>query len=119
MLLVAGVDPLRAVAAEEIAVEHEARDAFEHGHAVFLGGAGIDGALVDNEIARLQHRAHGFGGADQGGQVGPLVHVNRGRHGHDVDVAVRKVGDVSRKAQAGRFGQFLGAHFQRRIAAFS
>ena len=43
VLLVAGVDTLGRVARKEIFVEGEARDSFEHWHAVLFGGSGVDG----------------------------------------------------------------------------
>ena len=51
--------------------------------------------------------------------VGPAVVVDGGRHGHDVDIAIGKIGNVARKAQPARLRKLPGADFQRRIAALA
>jgi hypothetical protein len=91
VLLVAGVDALGAVAGKEVAVELQPGVLFQHGHADFLGGAGIDGGFVDDDGALAQHLADGFGGLDQRGEVGALGLIDRRGHGDDEDVAVLEV----------------------------
>ena len=50
--LVARVDALRAVAAEEIDIELEAGELFQNGNADFLGAAGVDRGFVDHDRPR-------------------------------------------------------------------
>src|SRR6476646_3589281 len=54
-LAVAGIDSLGTVADEEIGVEHHRRCTLEFRNADFLGGTGIYGRLIDDDIATLQH----------------------------------------------------------------
>ena len=60
MRLIAGIDALRAVAGEEIAVEGEAADPLENGNAIFLGAAGIDRRFIDYDGAGAQRCADGL-----------------------------------------------------------
>lgn len=117
VFLVARVDALRAVAGEEVLVEGEPGDPLQHRHAVFLGGAGVDGGLVDHDVAFFQGIADGLGGADQGRQVRPAVPVDGGGHGDDVDVAVLEVVGVGAEGQAAGFRQLLIGHFQGAVVA--
>ena len=86
MLLVAGIDALGAVAGKEILVELQARDALEDRHADFLGAAGIDGRLEDDDVALLQHLADRLARPLDRRQVGSLVLVDRRRHRDDEDL---------------------------------
>ncbi len=45
--------------------------------------------------------------------------VDRGRHGDDINVAVREIGDLCRVKKAGRIVQFDIADFERRVMACS
>lgn len=83
--LVAGIDPLGRVAAEEILVEGQTRDALQHRHAVFLGGTGINRAFIDHDITRFEYRAHILGRLKKRREIGALVRINGRGHGHDVD----------------------------------
>ena len=87
MLLVARVDALGGIAREEIDIELEAGDLLHHREALFLGDAGVDGALVDDDIAPGNHFADGLGGAPERFQVRTIVLVHRRRNGHDIEIA--------------------------------
>ena len=86
--LVAGIDALGAVAAEEVLVELEPGLLLENRHAVLLGAAGIDGRLVDDDVALLEHAADGLAGAFERRQHGPVVLADRRRHRDDERVAL-------------------------------
>ena len=88
VFLVAGVDALGAVAGVVVGVEAEACEAFDDGEAFLLGDAGVDGALVDDDVAAGDDLAHHLGGADEGPEVGAVVVVDGRGHGDDVDVAI-------------------------------
>ena len=64
--LVTRVDSFRRIAAEEVHVELQARELLQHGYAVFLGAARIDGALVDDDVAAVQGLADGLACFEQG-----------------------------------------------------
>ncbi|MOA19857.1 hypothetical protein D3C78_1402640 [compost metagenome] len=117
VLLVARVDPLGTVAGEEVDIEAQAGYLFEHRHADFLGGAGVDGGLVDDDIALLEHLADGLRGLDQRGEVGLLVLVDRRRHGDDERVAGGQVVEAGAIGQPGGFLQLIVADFQGGIVA--
>ena len=117
VFLVAGVDPLRAVAGEKVNVEREAGGLLQHRHAVFLGGAGVNGGFVDDDIAPLENLADGLAGLDQRGQVGALVFVDRGRHGNDEDVAGAQAFAVRRAAQMRSGPEFFRLDFEGVILA--
>ncbi len=90
VLLVAGVDALGAVAEREVdarSCRPETRSSI--GDADLLGGAGVDGGLVDDDVALLQGAADGLGGLHERRQVGLVGVVDRRRHGDDVEVGGR------------------------------
>ena len=116
MRLVAGVDPLGAVAAEEILVECQARDPFEDGHAILLGRAGVDRAFVDHDIAALQRAADRFRGPQKRRQVGALGGVDGRGHGDDEDAGALQLGGIAGQGQAGGAVQLLGGHFAGVVA---
>ena len=103
MLMVAGIDALRAVADPEILVAHERRLAFEYRHADFLGSARVDRALVDHDVAGFENGSDRSACRLERADVRTLVLVDRRRHGHDVRVAATDV--VERRGEA----QVLGA----------
>jgi hypothetical protein len=117
MRLVARVDALRAVAGEEIPVEPQPRDSLEDGHADLLGAAGVDSRFVDDDVALFQHLADRFARPDERRQVGPLVIVDRRRHGDDEDAASPQVFQARREVQLLRGRQFRRVHFQRAVDA--
>ncbi len=100
VLLVAGVDALGGVAREEAFVELEPRDLFDDGDALVFGHAGIDGGLIDDDVALADHLAHGGAGAVQGAQVGVVVGIDGGGDGDDVEVAVDDVLEPGGAAEA-------------------
>ena len=88
VLLVARIDALRRIADGEIAAACQARGFLQHRDAFFLGGAGIDRGLVDNDVAALQRPADDLGGAEQRGEVGLARVVDRRRHRDDEEVGL-------------------------------
>ncbi|MCY1414351.1 hypothetical protein D9M71_297980 [compost metagenome] len=117
MLLVAGVDALGAVAGEEVDVELQAGGLFQYRHAVFLGGAGVDGGFIDDDVALLEHLADAFRGLDQRGEVGLVVLVDWGGHGDDEHVAGLQVVEVGAVAELGGLLEFFVTDFQGGVMA--
>ena len=97
MDLVAGIDPLRALAAEEILIEFQTTELFQNGNAIFLRTAGINGALVDHDGSRFKRLANGLAGFDEGRQVRPVVLINRGWDRDDKEVGLFYVVDIVRE----------------------
>lgn len=91
VLFVPGIDALGTVADKKILIELETGDFFEHRHAVFLGAAGIDGALVDHNVSGLEDAAHGLAGFDQRREVRTEVFIDGRGNGDDVDRAILEV----------------------------
>ena len=120
MQLVAGIDTLGAIAGIEVDVELQSADAFHHGQALFLGDAWIDGALIDHHIALADDLTDGFGSTPQGTQVGAVVGIHRGGHGHHIEVALLDFLQVGGAAEAmvldGILQQFV-ADFEGSIMA--
>ena len=117
MFFVARVDALGAVAGKKVEVELEAGEFFQHGHAVFFGGAGVDGGFVDDDVAFLEHLADGLRGLDQRRQVGLFVVVDGRGHGDDEDVAGGQIGGIGAVLHAGGFKHFFVRDFQRGVVA--
>ena len=117
MRLVARVDPLRTIADKEIPIEFQARDLFQHGHAVFFGTSRIDRRFVDDDVSRLEDRTNNFTSPQQWRQIRPLVAVNRRRHGDDKAVARAQFIDLRRKTQAFGSGKRVLRRFQRMVMA--
>src|SRR5690606_39390158 len=97
-LAVTGVDALRAVAAEEVAVEDQARGFFQQRDAYFLRGAGIDRGLVDHHVPGLERGADGAACLLQRAQVGAGCVVDGRGYGDDEDVARGESCRVDRKS---------------------
>lgn len=113
--LVAGVDALGAVAAEEPLVERQAAELFQHRHADFFGGAGVDGGFINHHRALRNGLAHGFAGLDQGREVGPVGLVHGRGHGDDEDLAVFEIFGVAAEVEAvGRLHVFR-SDFERAV----
>src|SRR6185295_17834123 len=108
--LVARVDALRTVAAEEIAIELQAREALQDRHRNLLGAARIHGRLEHDDVVLLQHLAEQLARALDRLQVGTLVAVDRRRHRHDVDLAGAQI------LEAGRVLEVLGGAQLGRLA---
>lgn len=106
VLLVAGVDALGAVAGKEVNIELETGVLFQQRNADFFRGAGIDRGFVNDDGTLGHDLADSFRGLDQGGEIGALGAINRGRHGNDKDVAGSQLRSIGRETQVFRFGQF-------------
>ena len=117
--LVARVDPLRAVADEEILVELEAREALEHRHALLFRRAGIDGRFVDHDVVFLQHAADRLARADERTEVGPLVVIDRRRDRRDEHVAILEVFHLARELHARGGRELFVVDFERGVAALA
>ena len=115
VLLVARIDSLRAVAAEEVDVKFFAAEFFEYRYAHFLGSAGIYRGLEYDDRAVAQYLADRFAGLDERGQVGPVGAVHGCRHGHDKYRAVRQVLGRCGKGQLVGFLQFIRRGLQRAV----
>ena len=107
MFLVAGIDPFRAVSAEEVGVEFQAAEFFQNRHALLFGAARIYRALVNDDRSRLHHLADGFARFIQRRQIRAVVLIHRRRHGHDKNIPVFQVGRVAGVFQANRGFQVL------------
>ena len=84
MLVVAGIDPLRRVADEEVLLPRHARVPLDHGDADLLGRAGVDRRLEHDDGAALEMLADGFACAQERREIG-LVRVVDGRGDGDDD----------------------------------
>ncbi len=88
MLAVAGVDPLRRVADEEVLLPLHPRLALENRNAHLLGRAGIDGRLVDDHRAALQITTDRDARSHERREVRVVRVVYRRRHGHHDEVCL-------------------------------
>ncbi len=116
-LAVARVDPLRAVTAIEILVEAQPRPFLEQGDADFLGGTGIDRGFIDHDVAALEQAGNQGTGAAQRRQIGLLMRIDRGRHGHDVHIARGQIGGIGAVTRMHSGSELIGLQFQRVIQA--
>ncbi len=91
VLLVPGVDALGAVAAVEVFIVFQSAVLLEDRHALLLGGAGVDGALVDHDVALFERPADDGAGGQQGPEVRLLEAVDRGGHRDDKDNCLPQV----------------------------
>ena len=115
VLLVARVDALGRVADEEVASSMQARVLLEDGHADLLGGAGIDGRLVDDGRAAFQVAA------DR--SLAPSSGAKSGWCASSIGVGTATTMKSASRSAAGSVGdrkprrrtQLLGAHFAGRI----
>ena len=94
--LVARVDAFGAVAGVKIDVELQAGPGFQHRHAVFFGRARDRPSIHKRRCRPLQNLADGCRRLEQWREVGALMLVDRCRHGDDVDVARREIGEIGR-----------------------
>ena len=76
---------------------------FEQWHAIFFGGTGIDGALVNDDVALLERLADGDGGFEHRREVRLVGCVDRGRNGDDVEVGLAELFDVRGVEDVGSF----------------
>lgn len=119
MFPVAGVDPFRGIAAEEVGVELQSAEFLQYRDAFFFGAARIYRAFVDDDGARFQRFADGFARAVERRQIRPVVLVHRRRNRHDEDIAPGQFGGIGGDGQAGCGRQFLQGRFKRVVAAFA
>ena len=99
--LVAGVDPLRRVADEEVLAGGEP-PLDEGGHQHLLGRTGVGGALEDDQAARLHRRRQGGGRGAHVAQVGHPELIDRRGHGDDRHVGRGGVSAVGGRPQPAR-----------------
>lgn len=88
VLLVTGIDALGRIAAIEIDIHLHTADLLYDGDAVVLGDTGIDGGLIDYDIAFADDFTYGGAGTDEGSEVGVVVCIDRSGNGNDIEVAV-------------------------------
>ena len=107
VLAVARIDPFGAVGQEEIATADEAGRGFEDRTADVLGYPGIDSAFEHHDRCRAprpafgEQRSHRVRGSPDNRQIGPVVLVDWGRHGDDVEICRRTLGNAVDKLQRG------------------
>src|SRR5690606_6498065 len=83
VVLVAGVDPLGAVAGVEVLIEAQAGHAFQYGDADFLCSARVYRRFVNDNITPLQDTAYGFAGSNERREVRLLVLIDGCGHRHN------------------------------------
>src|SRR5690606_32399848 len=118
VVLVTGIDALRAVTGVKVFIETQAGDTLQDRHTNFFGGAGIDRRLIDDNISTLQYSANGFAGPYQRSEVRLLVLVDGRRHRHDEHVGFRQRFRIVRVAQMHGCREVVVFHLQRVVAAF-
>src|SRR5262249_4160988 len=92
------------------------RHLFEHRHAIFLCRAGIDGRLIDNDVALLQSLADRARGAQQCGEIRSPRLVDRGGYGDDEEVRAVEFTGVRRQDKIGA-GKIMRLDLTRALAA--
>ena len=112
---VAGIDSLRTVSAEEIAVECKPAVFFQNRNAFLLRAAGEHRALKDHDRAGSHHFPDGFTGAVQRSQIWLLVLIHRSRNRHDEDVAVAHFRGIGGIFEIFCGGKVLRRRFQRYV----
>src|ERR1022692_4061195 len=117
MFLVTRIDALRAIADKEITVKFKARYALQNGNANFFRTAGVNGRLVDHDVALVEYLPDRFAGTNQRRQFRPLEFVDRCRHRHDHDAARLEILQARRKFEARGRPQFLRTGLPSRVAA--
>ena len=96
MFAVARIDPLGAVSDDKILFPDQPRGALDRRHAQFLGDAGINRALEDDQrlAAAIEHPADHLARAEQRTEIGAVALVDRSRDGDNIDVGGRTRGGV-------------------------
>ena len=112
MLLVSRIDPLRAVSAEEIAIECQSAEFFQHRDTLLLGAAGKNRAFINHHRTGAHYFSDGFACAVEREQIRLLVFVHRSRHRNDEDVAVPEVVRIRSIFQAMRRCKVFSCGFQ-------
>ena len=111
MLAITGIDALRAVAGEEVAVVAQPGQLLDDRDALVFGGARIDRRLEDHDITFGNHPAHRGTGPQQRCQVGIVLGVDRGGDRDDVDIGVGQPGRLIGETQQRRQVQLAWCHF--------
>ena len=119
MLLVAGIDPLGAVAAEKVLVVGQPGALLEQGHTDFFRRPWINGRFEYHDIAFLQDFGNGAGSPLQRFEIGALGRIDRCRHSNNEDIAGPNVLIFCGKFEQVRLSQFLVTHFQSGIRTAS
>jgi len=86
ILLVAWIDPLRGISNRKIDACFQTRDLLKDRYTVFFDGAGINGRLVDDDVARLEHGTDRAGCCDHRAQIRLPHLIDRRRHGDNVEI---------------------------------
>ena len=94
VLQIAGIDALRRIADEEVAVEGEPGRLRQDRHANLFRGARIDRRFVDHHVARREHAADRLARPHQRREVRALRLIDRRRHRDDVEIAVAQRLDI-------------------------
>ncbi len=115
--LVTGVDALRAVAAEKILIELKVAELFQHRYADFFSRTGIDGRLVNDDVASLKRLAYGLAGLNQRRHVRAVGLVYRCRYSDNEDMANLEVVKLAAEMQLGSLFELIRAAFKRVILA--
>ena len=78
---------------------------FENRNQDFFGGAGVGGALKDDDLAGAQMGRHGMGGVGDVAEVGLVIFVERGGDADDDRIHGGDLRIVGRGFEAVRFGR--------------
>lgn len=118
--LVARIDALGRIAGEEVGVEFQAADLLDHGDTLVFGDAGIDGRLIDDDIARSDDASDCLAGSVERREVGIIVLVDGCGNGYHIEVAVADVVDICGASEAvvvDRIAQQVVTHLKGGIVA--
>jgi len=99
--LVARVDALGGVADGEIASGRKTRGLLQDRHAVLLRRTGIDGRLVDHDVASLECRPHRLRCPQQRREVGPPRGIDGSGNGHNEEIGSRDGARIGCQMQVG------------------
>ena len=100
------VDSFRAIAAEEVLVELESAVFLEHGDAIFLCAARINGWLIDDDVAFVERFSDGLAGFEKRREVGIVESVDWSRDGNDVGVDLLEFFRVGSERKSDFTGSF-------------
>ena len=119
MFPIAGIDPLRTVAAEEIPVEEKTAVPLQHRHALLFGTARVNRALVNHDRPRTHHFADRLAGPAERTEIRLFVLVHRRGNSHDEEIAITESLRIGGVTQPDRRLQRLRRTLQRGVAAAS
>ena len=115
VFLVAGVDPFRRVADEEVLFPLHAGLAFQHRYAHVLRRAGVDRGLIDHDGTLLHVPAHAGARTDQRTKIRDVGAVDRRGNGHHDDVCLAQEAGVGGVDRVGGKAHVCVRQFARRI----